>query len=649
MILSRGIPQPLSRVWVASHPDGRHWVRLVWLIAVVCGCLGLLGVAVSTVSAQLPPLACPTRPTGPAHGQYAAKRRRSGSDRSVAVGVAASYSRYSSSLQREDGIDDQQRICRERAEQDGFRIAAELEFSDKAVSGTKRDRAGLNAMIDAARQGKFEVLYLFSLSRLARESVITMPLLKQLVHNHGIRIISISEGIDTAQQGWELIASILALQHERYIKDLGDNVFRGQEGAVLAGRSVGDYCFGYSSVPLPGGETSRRSRHAKPPMGYIIDPENAAWVLRIYYWYVVEGRSLSWIARELNRLNAPKDHRATTPDWHPQYLSGLLANRKYIGIWPWGEKQNVRDPLTGDVSQEPRSEVDCEKWLRHFPELRIIPDEMFAKAQERLAKNKASCAAGRNPKGKLCGSRPGFDERAPRHLLSGLIECAECGSRFHVGGSHGKYLFCPKHKRGTCTCQTKLQRARAERMILAEVGNRILGNPEWTTLVVETARQAILERNAATPTEWAQCQRQFEDVERKISRLVDSIESGASDPEVSGRLAERRSERRELKQRLETLALAKASTPELPTEASVRVQLANLGDLLTSSTPAAAEALRNLLGGRVVVTEIRREGRSRHHLQGRFTIEVGRLTHALLPGMERGRKRREATFCARRS
>src|SRR5690349_5641904 len=128
-----------------------------------------------------------------------------------------------------------------------------------------------------------------------------------------------------------MMATIFSVLHERYIKDLAANVFRGQEGTVLAGHCVGDYCFGYTSVPIVGSEQRRRGRNAKPRMTYAIDPETAPWVERIFHWFTVEKRSLRWITKELNRLGAPKDHRATTQHWHHQYLPGLLQNEKYVG------------------------------------------------------------------------------------------------------------------------------------------------------------------------------------------------------------------------------------------------------------------------------------------------------------------------------
>ena len=235
-------------------------------------------------------------------------------------------------MQREESNADQQRTCRDAAERNGHRILPELEFADAAISGTKLRREGLDAMLRAAEAGEFQVLYFFSLSRLARESVISMTVLKRLVYVYKVRIISVTEGVDSARDNWEVIASIMSLMHERYIKELAESVFRGQESDVLNDLCVGDYRFGYTSESIPGSETTRRGRNAKPRKKYI-DEETAPWVVRVFHWFVRERRSLRWIARELNRRGAPKDHRSSTKHWHHQQVTGVLASAKYIGIW----------------------------------------------------------------------------------------------------------------------------------------------------------------------------------------------------------------------------------------------------------------------------------------------------------------------------
>ena len=167
-------------------------------------------------------------------------------------------------------------------------------------------------------------LYFHSLSRLARESVITMPMLKELVYVHHVRVISLTEGIDTERPGWEVNAVFASLHHEQFIKDLSVNVHRGQVGTVLARFSAGDYRLGYASAPSPGGETIGRGRNAKPRMVYVIDEKQAEWVRRIFQWFVVDRQALAWIVRELSRLKVPKDHRATTEKWQRQPVVGIL-------------------------------------------------------------------------------------------------------------------------------------------------------------------------------------------------------------------------------------------------------------------------------------------------------------------------------------
>jgi DNA invertase Pin-like site-specific DNA recombinase len=245
--------------------------------------------------------------------------------------VAASYSRYSSDLQDESSISQQQRRCREAASKNAHIMQAECEFFDEAVSGTKVNRDGLNAMLAAARAGQFQVLYLDCLSRLARECVISLPMLKELVYVHHVRVISVSDGVDSSSGNWELLAMFRSYMHQEYLKTLREAVLRGQVDAVLNDFSVGDWCFGYGSEAIPGSEAGRRGRNAKPRMRYIINEAHADWVRRIFSWFVDERRSINWIAKKLTELGAPKDHRSRTPGWHPAYVRRVLRNRKYIG------------------------------------------------------------------------------------------------------------------------------------------------------------------------------------------------------------------------------------------------------------------------------------------------------------------------------
>jgi len=119
-------------------------------------------------------------------------------------------------------------------------------------------------------------------------------------------------------------------------------------------------------------------------------------VVRIFYWFVQDRRSIRWIAKELTRHNVPKDHRSSTPGWHHDYVRRVLSNRKYIGVWDWGERTNRRNPLTGQVTQEGRPAAESQTWTRQRPDLRIIEDETFEAAQAILRAHEAKVGGRRN-------------------------------------------------------------------------------------------------------------------------------------------------------------------------------------------------------------------------------------------------------------
>ena len=339
--------QPHSPCDVATASSGETTNCDAESSAIDFGHLGSFGDEFSTNSAQTGLRLCHSRLAVSVRTARNDRRRRNQQAAAPVTKSAASYSRYSSDLQRQESIDDQQRICRDAAERNGHILPTDLQFADSGVSGARRDREGLNEMIAAAERGELQTLYLYSLSRLARESLITLSLLKRLVFKFHVRVISISDGIDTNVTNWELIAAIMSVVGEQYLRELSAAVLRGQEGIVLARLCVGDYCFGYNSKPIPGSENARRGRNPRPHKAYVINETTAAWIERIFSWFVKDKWSLAEIARELTRCHVPKDHRSTTAVWTAKNVRSVLENEKYIGIWPWGTMKNERDPETG--------------------------------------------------------------------------------------------------------------------------------------------------------------------------------------------------------------------------------------------------------------------------------------------------------------
>ncbi len=311
--------------------------------------------------------------------------RRRRTRRNAAEGQVVCYARFSSDEQDAKSIDDQLRACRAHGRGQGLEI--ENLYRDEAVSGTLRHRIGLDQLLADAEAGKIRVIYFFNLSRLAREMLISQSVMRRLVDVYRIRVITVVENLDTDVHGWRTIAAIFNFIHQEMLNILQENVRNGQIGTVEDGFSVGDWRFGYTSIPSPGGETIRRAGENVPRRIYVIQEDEAEWVRRVFHMFVIEFRSIQWIVRELNRLGAPKDHRATTSKWNHQLVISLLRSPKYIGLWPWGERENVRDPESGRITQRDRDEEECAPWQRERPDLRIVSDELFLEAQERLDEN----------------------------------------------------------------------------------------------------------------------------------------------------------------------------------------------------------------------------------------------------------------------
>ena len=305
-------------------------------------------------------------------------------------------------------------------------------------------------------------------------------------------------------------------------------------------------------------------------------------------------------------------------------MKNLLRRLKYIGWWPWGKTTTCRDPNTGEKWQEERPPEDAEKWLRHRPHLQIVPDEFFAEAQSMLDALEEKYAGVRNEDGKFKDNRGANGQ--PRHLLQELIVCGECGSCFQVRGKFSKYLGCGGYRANRCTCYTMIRRDVAERLISAAVSQAVLEDPHWVQEIVDQVTADWRRRADTEPNRRKGLEAAIGQAEQRISRLVDQLENGGADSDISTRLHNRRNERDELKREL--AVLGREAVREPPTVARINEKLAKLRDVLATDTSAGNRALRALLG-QVTVSIAEAPGRKRKFLRGAFTITVSNVAETI--------------------
>jgi len=92
---------------------------------------------------------------------------------------AAIYARYSSDLQSETSIDDQVRLCKERAERDGLTVTEV--YSDYAISGGNlSNRPGMLGLMNVGKQGAFDVVIAEALDRISRDQEDIAAIYKRL-------------------------------------------------------------------------------------------------------------------------------------------------------------------------------------------------------------------------------------------------------------------------------------------------------------------------------------------------------------------------------------------------------------------------------------------------------------------------------------
>jgi len=434
----------------------------------------------------------------------------------------ALYARYSSEGQREASIEDQFRNCERYANREKWRIVER--YADKAISGTKdeKDREGFAALMTSAKAKRFDVLLIDDLSRLSRDSVKTEEARRLFVYL-GIRLIGVSDGIDTSAKGHKALSGFKGLMNDIFLDDLREKTHRGLAGQALKGLNTGGRSYGYKHVPIT--DPTQPDEYGRPRIVAVkreIDPEQAKWVRQVFRWYAA-GQSPRWIAGELNRLGVPAPGAAyrrrlttrLTGTWSasslhgdPKEGTGLLHNPLYRGTVIWNRRKWVHNPETN--RRVPQLLPESEWIVTEQPALRIVDQALWDKVQARRK------------------SRPEMKKGTPvlngKYLLSGLLICGECGSRFVVADARS--YGCAGHlNRGACKNTLRVRRDIVEPRCLDGL-KKALSTPQALSLFVKETTRLLTERARTAQSEGERQQRQLRTVEEQVGHLLTAIKAG---------------------------------------------------------------------------------------------------------------------------
>src|SRR5262249_34085420 len=165
---------------------------------------------------------------------------------------AAIYARVSTGRQeRDQTIDSQVTAMCQWAQANGHDLPPEHIFTDEGYTGSRLDRPGLDRLRDAAREGAFDVLAVFSPDRLARKYAYQVLLLEEF-RRAGCEVAFVQRPItdDPHDQLLLQIQGAIA-EYERAV--LGERFRRGKLQKARAGHWIGGRApYGYRYVPARG-------------------------------------------------------------------------------------------------------------------------------------------------------------------------------------------------------------------------------------------------------------------------------------------------------------------------------------------------------------------------------------------------------------
>jgi site-specific DNA recombinase len=472
------------------------------------------------------------------------------------------YARYSSDLQSPDSLDDQKRKCREYASREGW--TETRTYEDAAISGSSMDRREFQRLMkDSASAGRnFEVLLIDDTSRLSRSLADVVSLHQRLAH-YGVRVIAVSQGIDTKHEQSELLIAMHGITDSLYVRELGKKTHRGLEGRFLKGLSAGGRCYGYETVQVEGGGVRWAPNEAE-----------AAVVREIFEWSAT-GYSLKKIAGLLNGRNTPPPQKRsdrTHATWCPTAIRAMLRRELYVGRRVWNQTKFAKTPGTNKRTAKPRPRSEWQ--LQEVPELRIVSDDVWTRVQARQNRLKEVYAdSGRKPVNRGSSSP---------YLLSGFLICGTCDAKLIIvsGGGRGARYGCPQHwNRKACSNGVTVRHTTLESVFFEQLQTAVL-----TTDVIEYLVTKLL-RAQQTKAQATEHDKRMRDLEAEIKRIVAAIVAVGHSDALVFNLKSRESEMRELSAAKQ---IQRALTAE-EIRAFVSGQVADIPGLLAKS-PQLAKA-----------------------------------------------------------
>ncbi|MBI1311627.1 recombinase [bacterium] len=523
--------------------------------------------------------------------------------------IGCVYSRFSS--KRQHSTWDQVRTCIEHAASKGIYGPPEFVCVDEGTSGSRSRREGLDRLLRLLKSGRVSVLLVFKASRLYRQAFKGYQLIQQEVVEEGLRAISVTQGIDTADtRAWRMLFQVHGMVDEMLLEATADHVRAGLKGLFGRGYTVGAIPVGYRREELPNAPLTNRGLARTVPA---VDSDVKQMIVE-HYQLVRDGMPIKQAWRKWVTDGGPSDPRSTSGYMtYPAYRR-MLSRIAYTGRWEFGRKRNEFSTKRDYAKQVEQPDRDVEKF--HCEELRIVDDELFFAVQRRLA-------------GLKTGPRGPRKDRETQlwDLMTDLFHCASCNERFYQAGAGGNGMRCKKGD--LCPCLSVVRRDEAVRAICEKLRDLVQQDAELIEQVICRAQELDLLGDEQLHFEVTALERRISSLSNQINDLHELAGQGdeADRRETMNRVRAAQAERSTARHELSRLQQRLSAADSVITPDEVRAILAEFSQLLENSTAGrlgadavykAVAVFRALVGERVDVHVEQRPNRKRCNVRGVF-------------------------------
>ena len=326
------------------------------------------------------------------------------------IKITALYERLSRDDEQageSNSIQNQKKYLEEYARQKGMRNIRH--FYDDGYSGTNFNRPGFAALLEEIEAGHVEVLIVKDLSRFGRNYLQVGYYTEILFPKKGVRFIAVNNNVDSATPQDNDFTPFLNIMNEYYAKDTSNKIKAVFKSRMKDGlRCSGSIPYGY-----------KRTNGDKQTL--VVD-EPAAEIVRKIFRLASQGIGVTAIAEMLTEEKvlipsayaakySPENCRHKAPidpcRWSATTVGYILDRQEYLGHTVLGKSicENFK-------TKQRRAAAPDE--LMIFPDTHeaIIDQDTWNMARKLRVQKKPRAANG-----------------TYSHRLSGLVYCADCGSR----------------------------------------------------------------------------------------------------------------------------------------------------------------------------------------------------------------------------